>query len=133
MFNQVRHGCRRVHSGSLGTIEFALGVVGFILGHCVHALCALGFVGFIQGRWVHAGAPWGASGSFGIVGFTRVHPGGRQVYSECLGSRGCAMGGVGFIRDRWVHSGAPWGSLDSFRVFGFTRVRHGVCRVHSGS
>ena len=66
-------------------------------------------VGFIRGRWVYSGAPWGSSGSFGIVGFIRVFPGGRCVHSRSLGSFRCALAVPGGHR---VHSEslAPWWS-----------------------
>ena len=41
--------------------------------------CALGVVDFICGCLVHSGAPWGSLGLSGVVGFTRVRPGGRYV------------------------------------------------------
>ena len=40
-------------------------------------------VGFMRGRWVHpvrhSGTPLASLGSSGVVGFTRVHPGGVSV------------------------------------------------------
>ena len=95
-------------------------------------------------------------GSSGVVGFTRVRPGGRRVhpgslgsltcalrfvgfiwrrwlYSCALSSIVCALGVVGFIRGRWIHSGVPWGSIGSSAVVGFTRVRPEGRRVHPGS
>ena len=78
-FTRVRPAGHRAYLGSLGSRGFALGVV-----ELDKRRCALGVVGFIQGRWVYSGAPWGSSGSFGVVGFAWVHPGGRQVHSGSL-------------------------------------------------
>ena len=56
-FTGVRPGGRRVHPWSLGSLECALGSVGFIRGRFVASLeCALGAIGFIRGRWVLWGA-----------------------------------------------------------------------------
>ena len=117
----MRLGGRLVHIGSLG-----------LLG------CALRVVGFIWGRWVHIGARlgsmgdhWVSLGSSGVVGFTRVRPGGVSVYAESMVFTRVYPGGrwvhpVPFIRGRWVHSGATRGSLCSSMVVGFTRVHPGV-------
>ena len=139
----MRHGCRCVHSGSLGS-----------------RACALGVLRFIRFHWVHAGAPSWSPGSFGVVGSTRTRPGGRRDHSRSfgslwcvlvvfvlcwvpartpcmssgsigyLGSRGCAHGFIGFILVRWVHSDASWVWSCSFMVVGFTRVRLGDCRLY---
>ena len=80
----------------LGSLGFALGVVGFsrihftpvrAVGRSVHpeSLDSLGFalgvVGFIRGRWIHTGSRWGSLGSSGVVrvragvvGFARFCP-----------------------------------------------------------
>ena len=84
---RVRPGYRLVHSGSLGSLGCALGVVGFFLGRWIHSSvtweslgslgvvgCVLGVVGFIRGRWVHIGAPSGLLGSFGVVRLIMVRP-----------------------------------------------------------
>ena len=102
---------------------------------------ALGVVGFIQGPLIHSGSRWGSLGSSWDVGITRVHAGvvgfirGRWVHSSPRWGSLCslvfAMGVVAW--DRWVHSGSRWGSLGSSGVVGFTRVRAGVCWVHPGS
>ena len=131
-FTQVRAGYRWVHWGSLGSLEFALGVAGFIRGLWVHSgspwglLGSCGVVGFTWfrpgGRWVHP--EWLGSLEFalGVVGFTRVHPYGRSVYLGSLGSLGFALEDAGFIRCRWDHSVALW-------VVGFILGR----LIHSGS
>ena len=75
-FTRVRPGGSWVHPGSLGLLEFALGVVGFT-----------------QGRSVHSGSPWGslvhpgtlgslgfALGAVGVVGLTQVRPGNLWVH-----------------------------------------------------
>ena len=121
---------RLVHSGaprwSLGSVGFALGVVGFIRvslgslrfalrivgftrirswGHWVdsRSLGSLGFtlwvVGFIRGRWVHSGAPCGSLGSSGDVSFTQIHPSGRWLHPVLFGSLGVALEVAGFILD----------------------------------
>ena len=110
----MRPGCCSVHSGSLGSPGYDLGVVGFILGRWVHwcAPCwstgSFGVVGFTwvrpgcrrvhSGRCVHAGRAWKLSGSFGVVGFTLVRPGGRSVHSGSFGSLVYALVVVEFIQ-----------------------------------
>ena len=79
-FIRVRTSARRVHSGWLGSLGCALGVVGFIRGCRVH--------------WV---APWGSSGSSAFVAFIGVRPCVRRVHPWSLGALGCAVGVVGFI------------------------------------
>ena len=88
----------------------------------------LDVVVLIQDRSVDSHAPWVSLGSFGVVRFTRVRPGGRWVHSracapvvhpESLGAHACVLG---FFRGGWVYSHAPWRSFDSYRVFGFTRT-----------
>ena len=63
---------------------------------------------FIRGRC-------GSFGTSGVIGFTRLRPGGCWVHSGSLGSLVYAQGVVGFIR------GLSW--LRSSRVVGFTPVR----------
>ena len=89
---------------------------------------ALGVLGIMRGRCVHSRSRWGSLGSSGVVGFTLVRAGVRWVHSRSLGS---------FIRDRWVHSVSPWGSLSflwwslsSTAVVGFTWVLPGDRWVH---
>ena len=94
---------RLIHSGSLGSFGFALGVVGFI-----------------RDCWVHSGALWGSSGSLGVVAYIRVRPGRYWVHSGLLGSFAYTLlvarfthvhhSVVRFISGHWVHSGEPWGS-----------------------
>ena len=116
-----------VHPGPLGSLVYALGVVGFIRGgtrvqpgcRWVHPGClashgsALGVVGFIRGRWGHSVAPWGSefilrswvhsgarfrsSCSSGVVRFTRVSPRCRCVHQKPFASLVYALGVVGFI------------------------------------
>ena len=57
--------------------------------------CALGVVRFIRGRLVHASLSLGSSGAFGIVGFTRVRPGGRRVEFGGVGFKHGRPGGLG--------------------------------------
>ena len=62
--------------------------------------------------------PWGSSGSFGLVGFTREGPKGRRVHSRSLGSWAHTGG-------RQVHSGSLGslrGNLASFGFVGFIRA-----------
>ena len=89
-----------VNPASLGSLAFAVGVVGFF--RC---------------RWVHSG--W----SSGVVGFTRLRPGGGCVNPGSLDSLKFALVDAGFIWGLLVHSISPWESLGSC---GFTRVRPGV-------
>ena len=137
-FTQVRTGCRWVNQGSLGS-DLAFGL---IQGHWKSLEIALGIVGLIWGRWVHSvnpeivgfirrvslgsfgvvlftrmspGGCWVPPGSSGIFEFTPVRPGGRCVHPGSLGSFTCDLGVVGFIL----------GCL-------FTLVRSGGGRVHPG-
>ena len=118
-FIRVHPGGRWVHSGSLGSFGCSLVVVVFILGRrdrlvSLGSFCVVGFV-------------WG---SFRVVGFVRVHPGGRWVHSGSFGSFKFALGVGGFVRKRWVPSGAPREPLKIFMFVGFIWVRT-VCRwVH---
>ena len=98
----------------MGSLGFALWVVGIVLGRLIHTgsrwgslgsskvveftRVRAGVVGFIRGRWVHSGSRWGSLGSSGVVGFTRVHSGRRWVHPVWCGSLGFALGVVGFIR-----------------------------------
>ena len=95
----VRSRCHWVHAPSLGSLGFALRVVGFI-----------------RDRWVHSDSPFGSLGSSEFVGFTRVCPMCRCVHPTSLGSLSLALGVVGFIWCRWVHSGSPWRTLGSSGV-----------------
>ena len=63
MFVQACPGGGRIHSCSLGSFGHALWVIGFI-----------------PVRWVRMGAPFGSSGSFGIVGLILVRPAGGPVH-----------------------------------------------------
>ena len=99
-FKRVRPRVVGGHSGSLGSRGCALGVVG---GRRVHADALWGSSAPSEARCVHTGAPGGGSGSFGVVGFTRVRSGGRWVLS------GVSSGSFGVL-GRSVHSDAPWGS-----------------------
>ena len=106
-FVVVRLGGLRYHSGSLGSLGYALGVVGFV-----------------RGRWVHFhwGAPWGSCGSFGFIG------------AWSLGKMGYALEVVGFIRGTpWGITGfIGVHHARSFVVDGFLVVRPGAHRVHRG-
>ena len=89
--------CRWVHPGSLGSLGFAMGVVGFIGGFWVQWCSPCGslgsswVVGFTRVRpgdcWVH----------MVVVRFTQVRPGGSWVHAGSLGSLGFALGVVGLI------------------------------------
>ena len=79
----MRPGCGRVHPGTLGTLE-----------------CALGDVRFIRGRCVQWGTTLWASCASWATGLTRVLPGCRRVHPFSLGSMECALGFVGFISGR---------------------------------
>ena len=83
------------HPGTLGTLGFALGVVGFILsgwvpssrvvalgslGSSWDVAFSLGNGGFILGRWIHLGASLSSSG---VVVFTRVRPGSLGASAGC--------------------------------------------------
>ena len=112
-----------------------MGVLGFIRGHSgSHSESlgslrfALGVLGFIRCRWV---SPWGVVGfNQGVVGFSRVGLAGRWVHPESLGSLGFAIEVAWFVRCRLVHSGTRMGSLGSFGAIEFTRVRAGGRWVH---
>ena len=111
-------------SGSLGSFQRAMGVVGFFRVH-----------------WVHSGVPWGSSSSFRFIGFICSAPGCRWVHSGAtcvsIGSFGPRLGMVGFICVRWVHSGESLGSLCSFvcalGADEFIWARPWGRRVHFGS
>ena len=146
-FSRVRpKGCW-VHPWPLGSLVYALGVVGFIQGGTrVQPGCR-------RGVWLHTGAPWGSLGLSGVVGVTRLHHGGRssscavgftrvrasglRVHPGLLGSLGCALDVAGFIKNRSLHSSTPWVSLGlsgvalgyALAVVGFI-PGHGV---HSGA
>ena len=85
-----RWGCS-VYPGTLGSLRFALRVVGFIRGLCVSTRVRT------SGRSVHSHSPWVTLGSPSVVRFTLV----RLV--DGLDSSGI----VGFTRVRpwyrWVH------------------------------
>ena len=86
----MRSGGRRVRPGSLGSLG-----------------CVLGVVRYIRNRWVNWGAPWGSSGSSGVIAVCTL---GRRVIPGSLGSLGCALGVVGFISVLSVHLCVLWGS-----------------------
>ena len=129
---------RWIHTASLGSLGFELGVVevvGFTLvrpeGHWVHP----GSLGSHTGApWrslrvtrVCPGSRWGHTGSLGllgfamaVVGFIRVRPGSRSL--------GFVLGVVGFIRCRWVHSVSHWGHWVHPVSLGSHRIALGVLR-----
>ena len=72
--------CRRVQSGSLGSLGCAMSVIEFILGH--------------------PGACWWSSGSFAVVGFIRVRPGSRLLQSGSMDSFKCVLAVFGFNQGR---------------------------------
>ena len=106
-------------SGSLGSFWPAMGVGGFIRVRCGSTLGVVvfvrgrrGVVRFIRVRWVHSGSHWGSTGSFGLVGFIWVRPGGGVVHSRSLA----------FVFMR---------SSASFVFVEFTQARPGCRWVHS--
>ena len=96
-FTRDRLGGCWVHLGWFSSLEFPLGVDGFIRGSWIHSgtpwgylvhpgslgslRFALGVAGFFRAGWVDTGSPLGSMGSSGVVGFTGVRPGGRWVHS----------------------------------------------------
>ena len=139
-FIRTCSGGRWFHSGSLGSLGYALGsfrVVGFIRyrpgGRCIHFGGAIGGVVL---SWVHSGAPWshrvrlGLLGSFRhplcVVVFIRAHPGGPSVNLGTLWGSTVSFGVVVFIPEcSYVHSGAQLGSSGSFGFVEFIRERPG--------
>ena len=93
-------GGRKIHPGAMNLLGFNMEVVGFI-----------------RNRSVHSSAPWGWSGSSGVIG---VRSGDGRVHPVSLGTLGSALryvhccwvhlGVVGFVRVRLVHWIAPWWS-----------------------
>ena len=88
VFSRIRPRGRLVHPGSLGRLRFALGLVGFLQGRWVHS--SLVVIGLFRGRRDHSESPLRSLGSPGVVGFTRVHTGGRWVCKWSLASLGFA-------------------------------------------
>ena len=94
-----------------------------------------GVVVYIRDRWAHSSSLRWSLGSSGVIGFTRVHSGGRSVYLWSLCSLVRSLGVVRFIRGRWVdsivtwgrwvRSRAPQGSCGLSGVVGFTCARPG--------
>ena len=161
-FTRVRPWGRWVHQGSLNSLRYSLGVVEFnrciwftkvragVVGFIRSIEFALGVVGFIGGRFANSGSRWWSLGSSWVVGFTRVRAGVGWVHPGSFfhsGSRWVSLGLLGFaqgavalalevdwiIRCRLVNRVSPWGSLGSSGVFGFTRIRPGGRWVHPGS
>ena len=101
---------RRVLSGSLGSLRYALGVFGFV-----------------RGRWVHWCTSWRSSRSFGDCEFIRKRPGSRY------GLLRWTLGFVWFVPGHWIHWGAQWRSLERLvyaeRIVGFVRSS----RLHWGA
>ena len=138
----VRPRGRWVHPGPLGSLVYAMGVIGFICGgtwvrlggrwvhseacrwvYLVSHRYALGVVGCIRGCWDHPvslgslGSALGSLNSCRVVGSIRGH----RVHSGAP---------WGFILCSWVHSYAPWGSLGSSEVVEFTQLHPGGRWVH---
>ena len=118
---------------SLGSLAFALGVVGFTLFAFVVA-------GFIRGLLVYSGSHKWSLGSYRVVGFTRfrpccrkVLPGSLEFALGSLGSLRFALEVVGNIQSRFVHLCSPLASSGSSGVIRFTRVRPGGSWAHPGS
>ena len=107
---------RRSLPGMLGSLEYALGDVGFIRCHWVLCGAPLGSSFFFQSHWIHSGTPWRLSGSSMVAGLIEVHPGCRGIHLGLLGSLECVVG-----------------SSSSFRVPGFIVVPPGSRQDHSGS
>ena len=89
-----------------------LGVVEIIFGRCVHWHEPCGSM--VSSRVVikvHQCESWRSLGSFGVVGFTRAHPGGRSVHLGSFGSLRCAfesMGSSGVVATTHVRTGSSW-------------------------
>ena len=141
-------GGRPVRLGCLGSLDCALGDIGFVWGRwvlwgapwgsCLLEVagciwCALRAVRFVLGVFVHWGAPWESAGSFGVVRFIGKRPAGRRVRLGSLGSLGCALSVVRFLWGRWVHWGTPRWSSGSFGDAGFIGKRPWARQVRSGS
>ena len=90
MFTGVRPGGHRVHSGSVGSLE-----------------CALDVVGVIRVDLDHCSAHMGASRLSGVAGFTGVHLHSRRVHPGSLGSLECALGVAGLIQSQRIHCSTP--------------------------
>ena len=129
--------------GSFGSIECALGVVGFIRVRWVHSVAPLRSSGFRPCvRWVHPVSLGSLGCALGVFGFILCEVGvfgfmyGRFVHSGAhlasMFSLVRALGVIGFIQGRWVHSGAHWESLGSSGVVGFNRVHTGGCWTNPG-
>ena len=127
---RVRPGGRWVYPGALGSLGFAVGVVGSVVRF---TLVPLGVVGFIRGLLVHLRSIWGSLFSSTDIGFTGVCPGGRWIHPGTLGSLGFSLVIVEFIRGHRVHSGSHCGSFGSSRVVGLTRISPGGRWVHPRS
>ena len=113
-FIRARPGGRRVHPVAFGS---ALEIVGFIRDRWVSwsapwgSSCSSGVAGFAGVRpWVRVVYPglllslgWTLAGSFVVVGYIPVRPGGRRVHPVWLGSLRRALVVLGFIRGGSVH------------------------------
>ena len=96
-FVRVRPGGCGVRSGLSGAFVYALDVVGVCRVRCGALLWSLV-------RLARPVLPWRSLGSFGLVSFVCVCPGGGWVRSS---SSGCAFVVVGFVRVRLFHLCAP--------------------------
>ena len=83
------------------------------------SLGTFGVVGFVRVR------PGGSLGLLGAVWFVPVRTGGSWVHTGCLGSFGYNFGVVWLIRGLCNHSGASFSLLGYFVVVGFIRVHPG--------
>ena len=110
---RVRPGCRWVRSASLGSLECAMGVVGFIWGRCVCSGTPWGLFVFVWDRLVRT---WKPLGVFWFIRVVNVRTGGNWVHSG-----------------RWVRLGAPMGHLGSLRAVWFVCVHPWGSWVHTGS
>ena len=80
-FTRVRFEGRWAHPRPLGSLGFALVVVGFI-----------------RVDWVTSCSSWEYLGLFGVVGFTQECTVRRSFHPGSLGSLAFALGVVGFIQ-----------------------------------
>ena len=91
--------------------------------------CALDVAGFLRVNLVRSGAPWVSLGSYGLVWFVRMHPGGRWVRLGSSCSSDGALSVVGFVMVRVVRLGAPWVYQGSFRFTLSSGSALGVARL----
>ena len=124
---------------SLRSLVCALGIVGFILGHCVRSRAPWGNC-FHQVSFRSLARALGVVEFTGVVGFTVARSWclwyilGRWVHSGMLFGSSSV---VGFTRvrprGRWIHLESLGSLMRAMEFVGFTRVRHQGCSVHPWS